>query len=77
MISSRPRAKSCSSCLAIGHGERRAAVAGDVARRVEPGTAIALFLHQAHAHQRLIAGGEDALLRQVVFVVEVDTLERH
>ncbi len=63
--------------LIVEPAERRAAVAGDVARRVEPGTAIALFLHQAHAHQRLIAGGEDAGLRQIVFVAEVDTLERH
>ena len=56
--------------LLVEAAERRAAIAGDVARGVEPGAAVALVLHQAEAHQRLVAGDEDAALGQVVFVVE-------
>ncbi len=63
--------------LIVEPAERGAAVAGDVACRVQAGARVARLLHQAHAHQRLIARDEDAGLRQVVFVVEGDTLERH
>ena len=33
--------------LLVEPAERRAAIAGDVARRVQPGAAVALLLHQA------------------------------
>ena len=63
--------------LVVEPAERRAAIAGDVARGVEPGAAVALVLHQRQPHQRLIAGDEHAALRQVVLVVERDVIERH
>ena len=63
--------------LVVEAAERRAAIAGDVARGVEPGALVALVLHQRQAHQRLIAGDEDAALGQVVLVVERDVIERH
>ena len=63
--------------LLVEPAERRAAVAGHVARGIEPGEAVALLLHQAGADQRLIAGDEHAALGEVVFVVEGDVLERH
>ena len=63
--------------LVVEAAERRAAVAGDVARGVEAGALVALVLHQRQPHQRLIAGDEDAALGQVVFVVERDVIERH
>ena len=63
--------------LLVEPAERRAAIARDVARGVEPGEPVALLLHQAGADQRLIAGDEHAALCQVVFVVEGDVLQRH
>ena len=63
--------------LVVEAAERRAAVAGDIARGVQPGAAVALVLHQREPHQRLIAGDEHAALGQVVFVVERDVIERH
>ena len=63
--------------LLVEPAERRAAIAGDVARGVQAGAAVALLLHQAQPHQRLEAGHEDPALRQVVFVVERDVIERH
>src|SRR5215471_7852577 len=62
--------------LVVEPAERRAAIARDIAGRSEPGAAVPRLLHQAHAHQRLIAGDEDASLHQVVFVVEGDAPER-
>jgi hypothetical protein len=56
--------------LLVEPAERRAAIAGDEARGVEPGAAVALALHQQHADERLRAGDEDALLFEVVLVVE-------
>ena len=45
--------------LLVEPAERRAAVAGDVAGRVQAGAAIALLLHEAGADQCLIAGHKD------------------
>src|SRR5262249_19797496 len=63
--------------LLIEPTEGRAAVTGDIARGVEPGAAVELLLHQAKAHQRLIAGRKDAALAQVELVVERDACGRH
>src|SRR5262249_27547328 len=63
--------------LLIERAEWRAAIAGDVTRRVEAGAAVALLLHEAQPHQRLEAGDEDPAFAQVVFVVERDGFERH
>ena len=63
--------------LVVEAAERRAAIAGDVARGVQAGALVALVLHQRQAHQRLIAGDEDAAFGQVVLVVEGDVIERH
>ena len=57
--------------------ERRAAIAGDEARRVEAGEPVPLPLHQQQAHDRLRAGDEDAILRKIVLVVERDVPERY
>ena len=57
--------------LVVG-AQRRAAIAGDVARRVQPGGEVALPLHQRQAHQRLDAGDEDPPRRWRVLVVEAD-----
>src|SRR4029079_9630092 len=45
--------------LLVEAAERRAAIAGDVAGRVQASAAIALLLHEARADQCLIAGHED------------------
>ena len=63
--------------LQVEAAQRRAAIAGDVTRGVEAGAAVALLLHQAQSHQRLIAGDKHPGLRQVVLVVEADCVERH
>ncbi len=63
--------------LAVEAAERRAAIAGDEARRVEAVAPVALLLHQAEPHQRLEAGDEDAALAEVVFIVEFDVAQRH
>ena len=63
--------------LLVEAAERRAAIAGDIARGVHAGGAVARFLHQTGADQRLITGHQDAVLRQIVFVVEADRAKRH
>ena len=63
--------------LLVETSERRAAVAGDIAGGVQPGAAVALFLHQAGTDQRLIPGHEYVRLVEVVFVVEADRSKRH
>ncbi len=63
--------------LLIEPAQRRAPIAGDVAGGVEAGAPVTLLLHQAQAHQRLIAGDEDPGLCQIEFVVEADLFERH
>ena len=63
--------------LLVEGAERRAAIAGDIARGVKAGTAVALLLHQAETHERLEAGDENPTLGEVVFVVERDLVERH
>ena len=57
--------------LVVG-AQRRAAIAGDEARRVQPGGQIALALHQRQPHQRLDAGDEDPPFADRVLVVERD-----
>ena len=54
--------------LHVHAAERRAPVAGDVARGTQTGPVIALFLHQAQANQRLRAREIDVLLVEVVLV---------
>ncbi len=56
--------------------ERRAAIAGDEAGGVQPGEPIPLPLHQEHPDDRLRPGDEDAVLCQVVLVVQRDVAER-
>ena len=63
--------------LLVEPAERRAAIARDVAGGIQPREPVALLLHQAGADQRLVAGDEHAALRQIVFVVERDVLQRH
>ena len=63
--------------LLVEPAERRAAIAGDIAGGVEAGAPVALLLHQAEPDQRLIAGDEDLLFGQVVFVVETDLPQSH
>ena len=63
--------------LVVEPAQRRAAIAGDIARGIEAGAPVALLLHQAHADQRLVAGDEHAAFREVVFVRERDLPERH
>ncbi len=82
----RPGWKTISACgelllgppqLHVEAAERRAAIAGDEAGRVEAGAAVALALHQQHADDRLRAGEEDALLAKIELVVERDVVQRH
>ncbi len=63
--------------LLVEGAERRAAIAGDIARGVEAGAAVALLLHQAEAHEGLEASDEDPAFGEVIFVVERDLVERH
>ena len=63
--------------LAVEPAQRRTAIAGNVARGVEPVAPVELLLHQAQAHQRLEAGDEDMAVAEVVFVVELDVAQRH
>ena len=63
--------------LLVEGAQRGAAIAGDIARGVEAGAAVALLLHQAQTHDGLEAGDEDPALGEVVFVVERDLVERH
>ncbi len=63
--------------LAVEAAERRAAVAGDKSRGIEPVAAVELLLHQAEPDQRLEAGHEYAALAKVVFIVELDVAQRH
>ena len=50
--------------------QRRAAIARDVACRVEPGGEVALALHHRQAHQRLRSGQVDPSAFKYVFVVQ-------
>jgi hypothetical protein len=63
--------------LLVEAAERGAAIAGDVAGGVEAGAAVALLLHQQRADQRLIAGHQDMVLGEIVFVVEGDGAKGH
>ena len=63
--------------LHVEAAERRAAVAGNEASSVEAGAAVALALHQKHAHDGLRPGQENALLAKVELVVERDVMQRH
>ncbi len=63
--------------LLVEGAERGTAIAGNVARGVEAGAAVALLLHQAEAHQGLEAGDEDAVVSEVVLVVEANRQKRH
>jgi hypothetical protein len=63
--------------LLVEPAKRRAAIARDISSGIQACEPVALVLHQAGADQRLIAGDEDTALRQIVFVVEGDVLQRH
>jgi hypothetical protein len=63
--------------LVVEAAQRRATVSGHVTRGVEAGATIPLLLHQAHAHQRLVAGDKNTLLAEVVLVGEGNLFERH
>src|SRR5262249_41450672 len=63
--------------LLVEGAQRGAAIAGDIARGVEAGAAVALLLHQAQTHDGLGAGDEDPALGEGAFVVERDLVERH
>jgi len=56
--------------LQVHRPERRAPVARDEARGVQPGRFIALLLRQHQAHQRLRSGHVDAAARPCVLVVQ-------
>src|SRR6266851_1749543 len=57
--------------------QRRAAIAGDESRGVEPGGGVPLPLHHRQANQRLDAREIDTPLVERVFVVESDCRQRH
>ena len=63
--------------LAVETAQRRAAIAGNVARGIEPAAAVEFLLHQAEANQRLEPGDEHVAVAEVVFVVELDVAQRH
>ena len=63
--------------LLVQTAQRRPAITGEIAARVQAGAAVALFLHQNGADQGLIAGHQNVRLVEVVFVVETDRFERH
>ena len=63
--------------LPVEATERRTAITGDVARRVEAVAAVELLLHQAEPHQRLEPGDENAAVAEVEFVVKLDVAQRH
>ena len=58
--------------LLVEAAERRAAIAGDVARGVVAGREVAPALQHRQAHQRLDAGQEDPAALLGVLVVEAD-----
>jgi hypothetical protein len=59
------------------HPERRAAIAGDETRSIEPGLAVAFALQHRKPDQRLDAGQIDTLGLDAIFVVEPDLQQRH
>jgi hypothetical protein len=59
-IASSPKERRGALELAIEAAERRAAIAGDVARGVETVAPVELLLHQAEPHQRLETGDKNA-----------------
>ncbi len=63
--------------LAVEPAQRRAAVAGDIARGIKAVAPVELLLHQAEPHQRLESGNEDVAVAEVVFVFELDVAQRH
>ena len=63
--------------LLVEAAERRAAIAGDVARGVVAGREVALALQHRQPHQRLDAGQEDPAPLLGVLVVEADLGKRH
>ncbi len=63
--------------LLVEPAQRRAAIAGDIAGRVEASAPVPRLLHQGKAHQRLGAGNEDPVLSEIVFVVEGNGLQCH
>ena len=58
--------------LLVVAAERRAAIAGDEARGVEPGGAVAADLRHRQPHQRLDAGQKDVAGALGVFLIETD-----
>ena len=62
--------------LQVKPADRRAAVAGDIARRVQPGALVALMLHQHQPDDGLRAVQEDMVLGDVEFVVQQNLAQR-
>ena len=58
--------------LRVEATQRRAAIAGDKAARVEARRRVPRLLHQQQPHNRLRAGDENAALRKIVFVIKCD-----
>ena len=56
--------------LRVDAAQRRAAIAGDEARRIQPRAPVALLLHQEQAHDRLRAGHQHAVAGKVETVRE-------
>ena len=63
--------------LLVDPAERRAPIAADEPRGIQPGTPVALLLHQREAHDRLRPGQEHPVLGEVELVVERDPAARH
>ena len=61
----------------IEPAERRAAIAGDEAGRIQPGRDVALPLHHRQPHQRLGAGQKHPPAFERVLVVKFDSRQRH
>ena len=57
--------------------DRRAAIARDVARRIEPGLAVAFLLHQKQADDGLRSGQDLAVFRKIELVLEADDMLDH
>ena len=69
-----PQRFSCFLQFHVEATERRAAVAGNESRGVEPAASIELALRKGQAHQRLPSGDQRAAILQPVLVIERNEL---
>ncbi len=63
--------------LLVEPAQRRAAIAGDISRRVLAGPPVTRLLHQRQPHDRLGSGDQNPVPVEIVFVVEGNRLETH